>query len=33
MTNPEESLPAHHDARQLAALAREWIAAWNSHDL
>jgi uncharacterized protein (TIGR02246 family) len=23
----------HHDAAQLAALGREWIAAWNSHDL
>jgi ketosteroid isomerase-like protein len=23
----------HHDAAQLVALGREWIAAWNSHDL
>ena len=23
----------HHDAGDLAALGREWIAAWNSHDL
>ena len=23
----------HHDAAQLAALGRQWIAAWNSHDL
>ena len=22
-----------HDAAHLAAMAREWIAAWNSHDL
>ena len=22
-----------HDAARLAALGREWIAAWNSHDL
>ena len=26
-------MPAHHDAKQLAALGRDWIAAWNSHDL
>ena len=26
-------MPAHHDAKQLAALGREWVAAWNSHDL
>ena len=26
-------MTAHHDAKQLAALGREWIAAWNSHDL
>jgi ketosteroid isomerase-like protein len=30
--------PSHHDAAQLdaaklAALGRDWIAAWNSHDL
>ena len=25
--------PSHHDAADLAALGREWIAAWNSHDL
>ena len=23
----------HHAAADLAALGREWIAAWNSHDL
>jgi ketosteroid isomerase-like protein len=23
----------YHDAAHLAALGREWIAAWNSHDL
>jgi len=23
----------HHDAAHLAALGRQWIAAWNSHDL
>jgi ketosteroid isomerase-like protein len=23
----------HHEAAHLAALGREWIAAWNSHDL
>ena len=26
-------MPTSHDATQLAALAREWIAAWNSRDL
>jgi ketosteroid isomerase-like protein len=27
-------MPAsHHDATQLVALGREWIAAWNSRDL
>jgi uncharacterized protein (TIGR02246 family) len=25
--------PSHHNAADLAALGREWIAAWNSHDL
>jgi ketosteroid isomerase-like protein len=25
--------PSHHQAADLAALGREWIAAWNSHDL
>ena len=25
--------PSHHDAEQLAILGRDWIAAWNSHDL
>ena len=25
--------PSHHDAAHLAALGREWIPAWNSHDL
>ncbi len=25
--------PSHHDAAHLAALGRDWIAAWNSHDL
>ena len=24
---------SHHDAKQLAILGRDWIAAWNSHDL
>src|SRR4249920_3700412 len=23
----------YHDAGRLAALGREWVAAWNSHDL
>ena len=23
----------HHAAADLAALGREWISAWNSHDL
>ena len=23
----------HHDAADLAALGRQWVAAWNSHDL
>ena len=26
-------MPTAHDARRLAALGREWIAAWNSRDL
>ena len=26
-------MPTAHDASRLAALGREWIAAWNSHDL
>jgi uncharacterized protein (TIGR02246 family) len=26
-------MPTSHDATQLAALGREWIAAWNSRDL
>ena len=26
-------MPSHHAAPDLAALGREWIAAWNSHDL
>lgn len=26
-------MPTAHDATQLAALGREWIAAWNSRDL
>jgi len=25
--------PSHHEAAHLAALGRQWIAAWNSHDL
>ena len=25
--------PSHHEAADLAALGRDWIAAWNSHDL
>jgi hypothetical protein len=30
----EETMqPSHHEAAHLAALGREWIAAWNSHDL
>ncbi|SHM23310.1 nuclear transport factor 2 family protein [Bradyrhizobium lablabi] len=24
---------SHHEATHLAALGRDWIAAWNSHDL
>ncbi len=26
-------MQSHHDAAHLAALGREWIVAWNSHDL
>lgn len=26
-------MPSHHAASDLAALGRQWIAAWNSHDL
>ena len=26
-------MPDHHEPKQLAALGRDWIAAWNSHDL
>lgn len=26
-------MPSHHEAAHLAALGRDWIAAWNSHDL
>ena len=26
-------MPAHHDAKHLAKLGRDWVAAWNSHDL
>ncbi|WP_407146777.1 nuclear transport factor 2 family protein [Bradyrhizobium sp. ORS 86] len=26
-------MPDHHDPARLAALGRDWIAAWNSHDL
>jgi ketosteroid isomerase-like protein len=26
-------MPSHHEPARLAALAREWIAAWNSRDL
>jgi uncharacterized protein (TIGR02246 family) len=26
-------MPNHHQATDLAALGRQWIAAWNSHDL
>jgi ketosteroid isomerase-like protein len=30
----EETMPSsHHEATYLAALGRDWIAAWNSHDL
>ena len=25
--------PSHHEPARLAALGREWIAAWNAHDL
>src|SRR5437899_1055613 len=26
-------MPSHHEPAHLAALGRDWIAAWNSHDL
>jgi ketosteroid isomerase-like protein len=26
-------MASHHEPARLAALGREWIAAWNSHDL
>jgi ketosteroid isomerase-like protein len=26
-------MPDHHEPKQLAALGRDWVAAWNSHDL
>ena len=26
-------MPSHHEPTHLAALGRDWIAAWNSHDL
>jgi ketosteroid isomerase-like protein len=30
----EETMPSsHHEPAHLAALGRDWIAAWNSHDL
>jgi ketosteroid isomerase-like protein len=30
----EETMQSqHHEARQLATLGREWVAAWNSRDL
>ena len=29
----EKTMPTAHDATRLAALGREWIAAWNSRDL
>src|SRR5204863_7804402 len=29
----EERMPMPHDPARLATLGREWIAAWNSHDL
>ena len=29
----EETVSLPHDAARLAALGRDWIAAWNSHDL
>jgi ketosteroid isomerase-like protein len=29
----EEIMPSHHEPAHLAALGRDWIAAWNSHDL
>ena len=25
--------PSHHEPSQLATLGRDWIAAWNAHDL
>jgi len=33
MCREETMQPSHHEAAHLAALGREWIAAWNSHDL
>jgi uncharacterized protein (TIGR02246 family) len=29
----EDTMPAPHAKADLQALAREWIAAWNAHDL
>jgi len=29
----EGTMPSHHEPAHLAALGRDWIAAWNSHDL
>jgi ketosteroid isomerase-like protein len=29
----EETMQPSHQAAHLAALGREWVAAWNSHDL
>ena len=26
-------MPDHHEPNRLAALGRDWVAAWNSHDL
>ncbi len=26
-------MPSHHEPSHLATLGRDWIAAWNSHDL
>jgi uncharacterized protein (TIGR02246 family) len=33
MCQEETMQPSHHEAAHLAALGRQWIAAWNSHDL
>jgi uncharacterized protein (TIGR02246 family) len=33
MSMEETMQHSHHEAADLAALGREWVAAWNSHDL